>query len=146
MTGPRGLVPEGLGYGAQMPYRLIYLGLALLGVGAVALGILLAPEGEEATLPGPLHSVSPQPGDLVPPQAVLEIRLEIGYRADIFVNGWPVTDATFVEATGVYRWAPSSRHPAIQEWTPGEQTIEIFWDTYTGLPDPGSYEWRFRVG
>lgn len=129
-----------------MPYRLLYAGLALVGVASIVLGILFFTEGEEDGLPEPLLAVSPQPGDLVPAQTILEIRLEVGYQAEIYVNGWPITDATFVAATGVYRWAPSPNHPVIQEWRPGEHTVEVVWDTYTGLPDPGSFSWTFRVG
>ncbi|MDX1469552.1 MAG: hypothetical protein R3258_09430 [Acidimicrobiia bacterium] len=129
-----------------MPYRLIYLGLGLVAVAAVALGLALAPEGTPIDLPGPVESVSPLPGDLVPPQAILEIDLAVGYEANIFVDGWPITDATFVEATGVYRWAPSPSNPTLQEWSPGEHTIRIEWNTYSGLPDTGSFEWSFRVG
>ncbi len=133
-------------YGFPVPYRLIYIGLGLVGVAAIVLGIVFATEGDPIELSGALVSVSPQPGDLVPPQTVLEIVLPVGYSAEIFVDGWPITDATFVEATGVYRWSPSPSHPSIQNWTPGEHTVRIVWDTYTGLPDPGSFEWTFRVG
>lgn len=129
-----------------MPYRLIYTGLALVAVAAIALAIVLTPSGETADLPGPIESISPQPGALVPPQTAIEIDLEVGYQAEIVVDGWPITDATFVEATGVYRWAPSASHPTIDEWTPGEHTVHITWDTYTGLPDTGTFEWTFRVG
>ena len=129
-----------------MPYRLIYIGLGLVGLAAVALGIVLTTEGEALVLPEALESVSPQPGDLVPPQSGLEVDLQVGYEATITVDGWPISDATFVEATGVYRWAPSPSSPTIQEWTPGEHTVVVTWDTYTGLPDPGSFEWTFRVG
>ena len=129
-----------------MPYRLIYLGLGLVAMAAIALGLALSKEGESVELPGPVESVSPSPGDLVPPQTTLEIDLEVGYAAEIFVDGWPVADAAFVEATGVYRWSPSPTHPTIQQWGPGEHTIRIVWDTYTGLPDQGSFEWTFRVG
>ena len=129
-----------------MPYRLIYIGLGLIGIAAIALGIAFSTEGVANDLPGPLESVSPEPGDLVPPQITLEIDLEFGYDAEIYVDGWPIPDATFVDGTGVYRWAPSASSPTIQEWTPGEHTVRIVWDTYTGLPDPGSFEWSFRVG
>lgn len=129
-----------------MQYRLIYIGLALVGVAAIVLGIALSPEGETVELPGPIESISPQPGDLVPLQATVEIDLEVGYLADITIDGWPVADATFVEATGVYRWTPTGSHPTIQEWTPGDHTVVIVWNTYTGLPDTGSFEWTFRVG
>lgn len=129
-----------------MPYRLIYVGLGLIGLAALVLGIALSPEGESVDLPDPIESVSPEPGHLVPPQAVIEVDLEVGYEAQITVDGWPVTDATFVEATGVYRWAPSPTSPTITEWTPGEHTVLVVYNTYTGLPDTGSFEWTFRVG
>ena len=129
-----------------MPYRLIYIGLGLIGIAAIALGILLSPEGEEIELPEVVESVSPQPGDLVPRQTALEIDLEVGYEAEITVDGWPISDATFERATGVYRWAPSPNHPTITEWSPGDHTVRIRWNTYTGLPDTGSFEWSFRVG
>lgn len=129
-----------------MPYRLIYAGLALMAVAAIALGILLSPEGERVELPGPIESVSPAPGARVPPQAAIEIDFEVGYEAEIVVDGWPINDATFIQATGVYRWSPSPNHPSISEWTPGEHTVRVTWNTYTGLPDTGSFQWTFRVG
>ncbi len=129
-----------------MPYRLIYIGLGLLGLAALVLGIALSPEGDPIELPGPIEAISPEPGSLVPPQAALEIDLEVGYEATITVDGWPIHDAQFVEATGVYRWAPSPTNPTISEWTPGEHTVSIVYNTYSGLPDTGSFEWTFRVG
>ena len=129
-----------------MQYRLIYLGLALVGIAAIVFGIALSPEGDTVELPGPIESISPLPGDLVPLQTTVEIDLEVGYVADITIDGWPVADATFVEATGVYRWAPTGSHPTIQEWTPGEHTVTIVWNTYSGLPDTGTFQWTFRVG
>jgi hypothetical protein len=129
-----------------MPYRAIYFGLGLLAVAAVALGIALAPEGETVELPGALEAIHPAPGDLVPAQTAIRIDLEVGYEATILVDGWPVTDASFEPATGVYRWAPSPTNPVIQEWSPGEHTVVITWNTYSGLPDTGSFKWTFRVG
>lgn len=129
-----------------MPYRLIYTGLALVGLAAITLGILLTPEGEQVDVPGPIESVSPTPGSRVPPQAGIEIDLEVGYEAEIVVDGWPINDASFVRATGVYRWSPHPNHPTITEWAPGEHTVTVTWNTYTGLPDTGSFEWTFRVG
>lgn len=129
-----------------MSYRLIYIGLGLVAVAAIAFGIVFSTDGEGAGLPAPLEAISPLPGDLVPPQTGVEIDLPVGYEAEIIIDGWPVTDATFVEATGVYRWTPSPNSAVIQEWSSGEHTVMIIWDTYTGLPDPGSYEWTFRVG
>lgn len=129
-----------------MPYRLIYVGLALLGLAVVILGIVLTRSGEEIILPSQLESISPSPGSLVPPQTSIEVDLPVGYEAEIVIDGWPITDATFVDATGVYRWAPSENSPVIQDWTAGRHTVRVTWDTYTGLPDPGSFEWTFRVG
>ena len=129
-----------------MRYRLIYIGLGLVGLAAISLGILFAAEGETLELPRPLEAISPLPGDLVPRQTTLEVDLEVGYRGEIVVDGWPISDLVFVEGTGVYRWSPSPSSPTIQEWTPGSHTVVIRWDTITGLPDPGSFEWSFRVG
>lgn len=128
-----------------MPYRLIYIGLGLVAVAAIAFGFAFSRDGDPIELPRPVESVSPRPGHMVLPQAILEIDMEVGYALEIWVNGWPVTDATFVEATGVYRWSPSPSHPTIREWPPGEQTILIRWDTSLGLPDPGEFTWSFRV-
>lgn len=129
-----------------MPYRLIYIGLGLIAVSAIAFGFVFATDGESVEFPEPVEAVSPAPGDMVPPQAAIEIDLAVGYEANITVDGWPINDAQFVEATGVYRWAPSVDHPTIQEWTPGEHTVTIVYNTYTGLPDTGSFKWTFRVG
>lgn len=129
-----------------MPYRLIYAGLALVGVAAIALGIVFATEGDPVEFPRALESVSPDPGSLVPLQTTLVIDLDVGYSADIWVDGWPIDDAVFTRGTGVYRWAPSPSSPVMTEWTAGQHTVRIVWDTYAGLPDPGSYEWSFRVG
>ncbi len=128
-----------------MPYRWIYLGLGLLLVAVVALGIALNPEGSSDELPEVVESISPGPGDLVVGQAVIEVDLKAGYEMTMTVDGWPAEDASHVPQTGVYRWAPSALHP-ITEWTPGEHTVTISWDTVTGLPDRGSYEWTFRTG
>jgi hypothetical protein len=129
-----------------MPYRLLYIGLGLVALAAIAFGLAFGRGGEELALPAQIESISPQPGDLVPPQAQVEVDLPVGYRADIYVDGWLVLDAVFVEGTGVYRWEPSPANPTITEWTPGEHTIQVVWDTVRGLPDPGEFEWSFRVG
>lgn len=129
-----------------MPYRMIYIGLGLIGVAAVAFGLAFSPNGEAVALPAPIEGVSPAPGDMVPQQASLMIDLEVGYVAQITVDGWPINDAEFVEGTGVYRWSPSPSSPTITEWAPGEHTVSIVYNTYTGLPDTGTFKWTFRVG
>ena len=129
-----------------MPYRLIYIGLGLIGVAAIALGVVFFAEGEGVALPEPLEAVSPEPGSLVPLQTTVEVDLPNGYEAEIWIDGWPITNATFIEATGLYTWTPGPADPVITEWSPGEHTVRISWDTYAGYPDPGSFEWTFRVG
>lgn len=134
------------GYGAPMSYRLLYIGLALVAVAAIAFGIAFNRSGDAVVLPDQIEAISPQPGDLVPPQTNVEIDLPVAYEADIYIDGWLVEDAVFVEGTGVYRWAPSPENPTITEWSPGEHTVRVVWDKVSGFPDPGEFEWTFRVG
>jgi|FLYL01.1.fsa_nt_gi hypothetical protein len=128
-----------------MPYRLIYAGLALLALAAVALGAAFARDGEPIALPDPIEAVSPAPGAQVIRQAVLIVDLRVGYEATIYVNGSPLPDATFVDATGVYTWSPHPRSPIMTEWTPGTHHIRVEWRSVAGEPDFGSFEWTFRV-
>ncbi len=132
-------------YRRFVPYRLVYAGLGLLAVAFVALGVAFAREGESIEVPAPLESVSPEPGATTIRQAVVEVDLEIGYEADIFVNGFEVPDATFVSAIGMYRWSPSPTSVIMESWTPGEHTVRVEWRRITGTPDFGSFEWSFRV-
>ena len=106
-----------------MPYRLLYIGLGLLAVAAIAFGIALNRSGDELVLPEEIEALSPNPGDLVPPQTSVEVDLPVAYRADIYIDDWLVTDVVFVEGTGVYRWSPSPQNPTITEWAPGEHTV-----------------------
>lgn len=129
-----------------MPYRLIYLGLGLMAAASIAFGIAFSGGDEPAQLPSPLISVSPEPGDLVLPQSTVEIVIETGYVIELYVDGWPVTDLIHLEGTGVFRWAPSPSSATITEWAPGEHHMRVVWDTESGLPDPGQFEWSFRVG
>ena len=32
-----------------------------------------------------------------------------------------------------------------ETWNPGKHTVRISWDTITGLPDFGEYEWEFTT-
>lgn len=130
-----------------MPYRYIYIGLGALAVAVISLGIVFAPQGEETPLPGPVEAVFPRPNDRVLQQAVVEVDLEAGYVAEIWVDGFRVPDSevTFVEATGVHRWAPSPTSLYLEAWTPGEHSVRIRWNTLTGTADVGEFEWSFRV-
>jgi hypothetical protein len=134
-----------LGYRQIVRYRLIYAGLALLVLAAVALGTVLAMEGEEIDLPAPIEAVSPSPGDRVIRQAAVEVDMAIGYEATLYVDGLPVPDAAYVPATGLYSWAPHPNSAIFTEWTPGDHTVRVEWIRTSGTPDVGSFEWSFRV-
>ena len=130
-----------------MPYRLIYLGLGALAIAIAILGYVFGQGGEPIELPDPVETVSPLPGDAVLRQAVIEIDMKIGYDLAIFVDGFRVPDSevTFIEGTGVFRWAPSPNGLYLTEWTPGTHTVYIEWTTVSGLTEVGSFEWEFRV-
>jgi hypothetical protein len=130
-----------------MPYRLVYAGLALLALAAVLLGVAFGRGTAPDPLPEQIESISPRPGEAVPRQVMLEVDLQPGYVATIYVDGFPIPpgEIILIEATGVHRWQPSPGGVVVQEWTQGTHTIHITWDTVAGLPDPGEYEWSFRV-
>lgn len=130
-----------------MPYRLIYLGLAAVVVAVVAVAIAFSPTGDPLQLPGPIESVFPLPGDSVIRQTTVELDLEFGYEAEIFVDGFrlPGPEVIFVEATGMYRWAPSAAGVYLNEWTPGEHTVDVIWHRVVGTAGTGQYTWTFRV-
>ena len=135
-----------LGYRQRVSYRLVYLGLGLLAVAAVALGVVFAQDGEPVEIPRPLESISPTPGSTIIRQGAVEIDLEVGYEATIYIDGFPIPDPTFVEATGVYSWAPHPGSAVMNEWIPGDHTVRVEWKRITGTPDVGVFEWTFRVG
>jgi hypothetical protein len=130
-----------------MPYRPVYLGLALIALAAIVLGVAFAGGGEPVELPLPLEGVAPTPGEAVLRQAVVEVDLPAGYQATIYIDGFPIPPAevVVVEATGVHSWRPSVEGRVFQEWTPGLHTVRVTWDRGAGLPDPGAFEWSFRV-
>lgn len=130
-----------------MPYRMIYLGLAALVVAVVTLGVAFAPQGEVADIPAPIESVLPAPGNSVIRQTSIEVDLEYGYEATIYVDGFalPPAEVTFVEATGLRRWAPSPTSAVIPAWEPGDHTVRVEWTAVVGTPVSDSFEWSFRV-
>lgn len=129
----------------MVSYRFLYIGLGLLAVAAVSIGIVFSPEGEPTEIPLPIEAVFPLPNDVAIRQAVVEVDLEVGYVADVFVDGYPVIDANFEEATGVYSWSPSPNSPIFTEWTPGEHAVRVVWRKISGAPDFGEFEWTFRI-
>lgn len=128
-------------------YRLIYLGLGLLTVATLSLCYVFGTGGDPLILPPPLEAVSPDPYDAVPMQSGLEVDLEIGYAARIYVNGYPIPESelSFAEGVGIYRWRPSTRSLLMDRWEVGEHTIRVEWEKTYGLPDVGEFTWTFRV-
>src|SRR5665811_1768844 len=82
-----------------VPYRLIYIGLGSLAIAVIALGIAFGGDGDPIVYEPPLESVSPNPNDAVLRQAIIEVDLEVGYDAQIFVDGFraPTEEVQFVE-------------------------------------------------
>lgn len=103
--------------------------------------------GDPLTLPDPLERVSPNPYDAVLPQSGLEVDLQVGYEARIYVDGYPIPESelSFQEGVGVYRWRPGSRSLVAERWAVGEHTIRVEWEKVYGLPDVGQFTWTFRV-
>jgi hypothetical protein len=126
-------------------YRLVYVGLALLAVAAIAVGAAINRDGDPVELPEPLEAIFPTPGDSVIRQASVEVDLAVGYEATIYIDGVPVPNPSYEPATGVYRWAPSPASPVMTEWTPGSHTVRVEWIRVAGTPAVGHFEWSFRV-
>lgn len=131
-----------------MNYRWIYAGLGLVAVAAIALGVAFGRSPEATPLPGPLEAVFPRPGDSVIRQTAIEVDLEFGYDAQIYVDGFlvPASEVSVIPATGVFSWSPSPNSLYLQEWSPGEHVVRVVWlRTAGGRAETGEYEWTFRV-
>jgi hypothetical protein len=130
-----------------VPYRLIYAGLGLVAIAAVALAIAFGGGGESTVLPEVVEAVIPSPGDAALGQAIVEVDLQPGFVAQIFIDGFPVpaSEVAFVEATGLHRWQPAPDSLIFDRWSPGEHEVRIVWDRIAGLPQPGEFTWTFRV-
>ncbi|MBT8203131.1 MAG: hypothetical protein HKN74_10835 [Acidimicrobiia bacterium] len=127
-------------------YRLIYaaLGLALIAVAGFA--IALNPSGNEAELPDPVERVFPRPNDSVVRQTVIEVDLQVGYELTLFVDGIRIApgEIDIQAGTNLHVWQPAPGR-FLEDWAPGPHEIRIEWQRTTGLPDPGSFSWTFRV-
>ncbi len=130
----------------ETTYRLVYAGLGLALVAVIGLAIAFNPSGAEPRLPDPVERVFPPPNDSVIRQTVLEIDLVVGYELVLFVDGFRISPAEIrVQAgTNRYSWQPAPGR-FLEAWEPGSHEIRIEWDRVSGLPDPGSYSWTFRV-
>lgn len=132
----------------------VLFGVAVLAVAALALSYGEAePSTADPAAGSVVESVTPGPGDLVPRQSVIEVDLESGYGGELWIlmnpsaGTWqriPEGEVTFIEGTGVYTWTPGEGK-VIDEWDSGEHTLKVIWNTLTGLPDVGEYEWSFRT-
>lgn len=130
-----------------MRYRITYAVLAVLAVGVAALGFVFAPEGGVTELEPPIEAVFPLPNNSVIRQTTVDVDLEVGYEATIFVDGYaiPPGELAYSDATGVYRWAPSVRSAVMTQWEPGEHDVRVDWVRVVGSPVEGTFEWTFRV-
>lgn len=127
-------------------YRLAYIGLTAALIAVIAGAFALSRSGEDPELPRPLISVSPEPGGAAIRQASIRINIEPGYSITLIVDGEGVDPAEVSEIEGIgrFEWDPATSF-AFDEWTPGTHTVQVAWDTLTGLPDQGQYTWHFRV-
>ncbi len=126
---------------------MLYLGLGLVLAALIALVVVLYPEGEGSVMPEPLEEVFPLPGDAVVRQTAVEVDLPVGYDLDLYVDGFKVPEFEIghTQSTGRWIWQPVPG-ASIEEWGPGEHTLLITWDRVAGgRPDPGEFEWTFRV-
>jgi hypothetical protein len=132
---------------STVSYRLIYAGLALVAIAAVVLAIAFGGGGDPVELPEVVEALVPGPGDAALAQAIVEVDLQPGFLAQIFIDGFPVpaSEVAFVEATGVHRWQPARDSLIFDRWSPGEHEVRIVWDRIAGLPQPGEFTWTFRV-
>ena len=128
-------------------HRITYLLLAAALAAVVVVAVLFSPDGEESGLPDPLEAVFPLPGDAVVRQTVVEVELPVGYRIDLFVDDEqvPPDEIGFTPSTGRWTWQPGPDR-WMERWTTGDHTVRVEWDRVEGgRPDPGEYEWTFRV-
>jgi hypothetical protein len=139
--------PAALPPAPTVPYRLVYVGLALVALAAVALAVAFGGNGDPVEVPGVVESIGPGPGDSALSQAILEVDLQPGFLAQIFIDGFPIpaSEVAFIEATGVHRWQPAPNSLVFDRWSPGEHVVRIVWDRVAGLPQPGEFSWTFRV-
>ncbi len=127
-------------------YRLVLFGLGAVFVAVVAVAIAINPRTGPVVLPAPIEDLDPGPNELMLRQGILSIDLEIGYEMELFINDRPVpaTEIQEIVGTGIRRWAPQT-DGVVEEWPPGDYRVRVTWNSTTGLPDPGTYAWTFRV-
>lgn len=127
-------------------FRLVVLGLGLLLIAVIAIAVGFSPSGSEVEIPDQIESLLPGPNQAFAPQVGLEIDMLAGYDIDLYVDGQLVFDGEIdrIEPTGQFFWTPQEGQ-VIEVWSPGTHSVRITWDRTVGLPDPGSFEWSFRI-
>ena len=128
-------------------YRFIILLLTVLLFLVIWWGVSFSQNNnDEIELPNAIENIYPLPYDQVPQQVSLEIDFPVGYELTLIVDNYiiPKEEIQYVEATGVYIWKPGP-NKAFETWCPGKHNVRIIWDTITGLPDYGEFEWEFTT-
>lgn len=127
-------------------YRMILLVLGLAFITVVVGAVLFAPSGSEPGHEPPLERVEPSNGSLVFGNPVIVVDLEPGYRAHLMIDDVPIpdTEVAWTPATGLHVFRPGPGK-TLEHWTPGFHVVSARWDGASGVPDPGTYEWSFRV-
>lgn len=127
-------------------YRLIYVGLGLALVAVVGFTLAFSPSGDPVTLPDQIESLFPAPNDSVIRQSAIDVDMVAGYEISLFVDGIriPESEITTQVGTAFSTWRPGPGR-FIEEWSPGVHEITVEWQRSSGLPDPGSFSWTFRV-
>lgn len=127
-------------------YRLTLAALGLALALVVAGFVIFAPSGSNPTLPDALESYAPADGAIVLRQTQLIVDLEPGFAIVLVIDGVqiPADELEVVEATGRFTWTPGDGK-TFAAWAPGFHTAEVSWQRITGLPEPGSLRWAFRV-
>ena len=85
----------------DIPYRLLYVALGLVVVATVALAVAFGGGGAPVEMPAVIELLSPGPGESALSQAALEVDLEAGFAAQIFIDGFPIpaSEVAFIDAT-----------------------------------------------
>ena len=141
----------------KQQYRLIYAMLATALFVVVLLGFAFgSPDPRGPGVPEAIESVYPAANTQETQFAKMEVDVPVGYAASLWIDfrgnadgspNWfriPDSEIRHVEATGVYEWRPGP-DKLLEAWIPGNQRLRVTYETTTGLPDSGEYEWNFRV-
>ena len=138
-------------------YRLIYFGLGAALISVVLLGLVFgSPATDSDDRPDVLEGIYPNPSSQISGTDVLEVDVPPEYSVDLWVDfrgsgssdaNWvqiPASEISIIEATGLHSWRPGPNR-IFETWPAGNQRVLVRWDTTVGLPDPGEYQWTFRV-